>query len=157
MPTNNDLLRTLRYALDQHDDGIVAIFKLGGCDVDVEFVQSLLAREDEEGFVECGDMVATRFLDGLILQRRGPPKPGMPASAPSTRLNNNVILRKLKIAFALKDDDVHAILDAGEFPMSRSEVSAFFRAHEHPNFRLCGDQVMRHFLRGLGTWARRKR
>jgi len=66
-------------------------------------------------------------------------------------------LRKLKIAFALKDDDVHAILEGGEFPMSRSEVSAFFRAHQHPNFRLCGDQVMRHFLRGLGTWARRRR
>ncbi len=153
--SNNDLLRSLRYALNVNDRGMVDIFALSGTEVDLDFVEGLLGREDDEGYIECGDMVATRFLDALIVHRRGPPRPGTPPPDPRARLNNNVILRKLRIAFELKDDDIHEILHIGEFPLSKSEVSAFFRTPSHPNFRLCGDQVMRHFLRGLGIWARR--
>jgi uncharacterized protein YehS (DUF1456 family) len=155
--SNNDLLRSLRYALNVNDSGMAAIFALGDCEVDLEFVEGLLAREEDDGFIECGDTVASRFLDGLIIRRRGPPKPGLPAPDPRARLNNNVILRKLRIAFELKDDDLHEILTAGEFPMSKSELSALFRAPGHPNYRQGGDQMMRHFLRGLGIWARRNR
>lgn len=144
---HNDLLRSLRYTLNVNDEGVIAIFALAGKAADREFVEGILLREEDEGFIECGDIVATAFLDGLITQRRGARDDAAPARP--ARLTNNLILRKLRIAFSLKDDDVQRIFSQGEFPLSLSEISAFSRREDHPNWRPCGDQALRHFLRGL--------
>ena len=34
-------------------------------------------------------------------------------------------------------------------PVTKPELSALFRQPGHKNFRLCGDQLLRYFLRGL--------
>ncbi len=49
----------------------------------------------------------------------------------------------------LRDDDIIDILKLVDFKISKSELSAFFRKDDHPNFRECGDQVLRNFLNGL--------
>lgn len=49
----------------------------------------------------------------------------------------------------LRDDDIIEILKLSNFEISKSELSAFFRKEDHPNYRICGDQVMRNFLNGL--------
>ena len=53
------------------------------------------------------------------------------------------------MAFELKEEDMHAILDAAEFPLSKPELSALFRKPGHHNYRPCGDQLLRKFLKGL--------
>jgi uncharacterized protein YehS (DUF1456 family) len=63
-------------------------------------------------------------------------------------------LKLLRIAFTLRDDDLAAILRAGGLPMGKSEISALFRNDDHPNYRACGDQVLRNFLRGLAMRER---
>jgi len=60
-----------------------------------------------------------------------------------------VVLKKLRVAFELKDVDMHGIFDAAGFPISKPELSALFRQSGHKNFRLCGDQLLRNFLKGL--------
>lgn len=62
---------------------------------------------------------------------------------------NNDILKKLRVALQLRDDDIIDILKLSNFEISKSELSAFFRKEDHPNYRICGDQVMRNFLNGL--------
>jgi uncharacterized protein YehS (DUF1456 family) len=62
---------------------------------------------------------------------------------------NNDILKKLRVALQLRDDDIIEILKLSNFEISKSELSAFFRKEDHPNYRICGDQVMRNFLNGL--------
>ena len=63
--------------------------------------------------------------------------------------NNNVVLKKLRVAFQLTDVDMQqAFADAG-FAISKPELSALFRQPGHKNFRLCGDQLLRNFLKGL--------
>ena len=147
---NNDVLRSIRYMLDLSDGKIVDIIHL----VDPAFpiekadVQAMLWREDEPGYVECSNRVLAHFLDGLVIHRRGrndahPPRPV------EKRVNNNVVLKKLRVAFELKDVDLHAIFDAAGFAISKPELTALFRAPEHSNFRLCGDQMLRNFLKGL--------
>jgi len=49
----------------------------------------------------------------------------------------------------LRDDEIVAILKLADFKISKTELSAFFRKDDHPNFRECGDQVLRNFLNGL--------
>jgi uncharacterized protein YehS (DUF1456 family) len=65
------------------------------------------------------------------------------------RITNNVVLKKLRVAFALKDVDMHEIFESAGFPISRPELSALFRQPGHNNYRVCGDQLLRNFLKGL--------
>ncbi|MNV58521.1 hypothetical protein D3C71_1509010 [compost metagenome] len=69
--------------------------------------------------------------------------------SPERRVNNNIVLKKLRIAFSLKSDDVMAIMTEQKFRVSMPEITAMMRAPDHKNFRECGDQFMRYFLRGL--------
>ena len=48
-----------------------------------------------------------------------------------------------------KEDDLHAILKSVNFPVSKPELSALFRKAGHDNYRPCGDQLLRNFLKGL--------
>lgn len=87
------------------------------------------------------------FLNGLINQLRG--KKEGPQIAPEEKLNNNIILRKLKIAFDLQADDILSLLYAADLVISKHELSAFFRKPEHKHYRVCKDQILRNFLMGL--------
>ena len=53
------------------------------------------------------------------------------------------------MAFALKDDDIIAMLERDDFKVSKTELSSFFRKEGHPNYRPVGDQFLRRFLKGL--------
>ena len=148
--TYNDLLRRLRYALNLDGETIAELCTLGGHEIRPTDVLKLLKKEEETGFVACDDAVMGAFLDGLIISRRGAhePKPGS-AKEPDRALNNNLILRKLRIALELNDEAMLAILGRAGVKLSKSELSAMFRAEGHRNYKPCGDQFLRNFIRGL--------
>ena len=64
-------------------------------------------------------------------------------------MSNNDILKKLRVALHLRDDDIIKILKLVDFNISRSELGALFRAEDHPNYVDCGDQILRNCLNGL--------
>jgi len=64
-------------------------------------------------------------------------------------MDNNIVLKQLRIALSLRSDDVLTILRAGGSAMSASEASALFRKPDARNYRQCGDQVLRQFISGL--------
>ena len=64
-------------------------------------------------------------------------------------MSNNDILKKLRVALQLRNDQIVEILQLVNFRMTASELSAFFRSEDHPNYKSCGDQVLRNFLNGL--------
>ena len=148
--TNNDIIRSIRYLLNISDAKIAEIYALGGLKVSIENVKNHLLKEDDPGYVNCSDEAMAPFLDGLIYLKRGrdPDRPPMRFEFPIT---NNIILKKLRVAFELREDDVLSLIGSGGngYNLSRSELNAFFRKNDHPNYRLCGDQVLRFFLKGL--------
>lgn len=152
---NNDVLRSIRYMLDLGDARIVEIAKLAdeGLVLDKESVHGFLRKEGEEGYADCSDRVLAHFLDGLVLQRRGR-KDDQPPRPVEKRVSNNLVLKKLRVAFELKDADMHAIFAAAGFPVTKPELSALFRQPEHRNYRACGDQMLRNFLKGLTSRLR---
>ena len=93
-------------------------------------------------------VLARHFLDGLVIHYRGP---GSEADKRPVekRVSNNLVLKKLRVAFEFKDADMHQVFEDAGFPVSKPELSALFRAPGHKNFRLCGDQMLRNFLKGL--------
>jgi len=145
---NNDVLRSLRYTLDINDAQLAEIIQLSGKEVELETLDALLKKEDEEGFVACDDELMAHFLDGLVYFKRGKDdsRPAQPFELPVT---NNMVLKKLRVAFELKEDDMHAIMQSVDCPVSKPEMSALFRKFGHSNYRTCGDQFLRNFLKGL--------
>ena len=145
---NNDVLRSVRYMLDISEAKIVEITKLSGHEIGREEVKAFLKKDEEEGYLACPDEVMAHFLDGLVTFRRGKDDrlPVHPIELPVT---NNMVLKKLRVAFELKEEDLHSILNAANFPVSKPELSALFRKAGHSNYRRCGDQLLRNFLKGL--------
>ncbi|MEO5625523.1 MAG: DUF1456 family protein [Dokdonella sp.] len=147
---NNDVLRSIRYMLDLSDGKIVEIAKLADADLalEKEQIQSFLRKDEDEGYAECSDSVLARFLDGLIFHLRGRDE-NVPPRPLERRITNNLVLKKLRVAFELKDEDMHQVFESADFPVTKPELSAVFRVPGHKHFRACGDQMLRNFLKGL--------
>lgn len=69
-------------------------------------------------------------------------------------MSNNDILKKLRVALSLNNDQIIEICKLVNFKITRSELGDIFRNSEHPNFKKCGDQILRNFLNGLVIYKR---
>ena len=143
----NDCLRRVRYILDLTDKEVIALFAEAGQYVTRTQVIDWLKKDDEPGYRECSDVMFATFLNGLINQRRGKKDGQQPR--PEKSLNNNMVFRKLKIAFNLQAEEVLSILALADLNISAHELSAFFRRPDHKHYRDCKDQILRNFLTGL--------
>lgn len=144
---NSDILRSLRYTFNFSDATMIEIFALGEATVTRAEVSDWLKKEDNPEFKPINNFKLAIFLNGLINYKRGKKEGLQPA--PEKDLTNNVILRKLKIALNLRDDDMLEILKMAGRPISKHELSAFFRKPEQSQYRPCLDQILRNFLQGL--------
>ncbi len=146
--TNNEVMKSVRYTLEIKNRDVVEMIKAGGVELSVLDVVGLFKNEEEEGFIECPAEIIHAFLDGLILERRGPSE-GPARKFSTATINNNMVLRKLRIAFDMKDTDMLVTMRSVGFKISKGEISALFRAPSHKNYVECGDQFLRNFLKGL--------
>lgn len=64
-------------------------------------------------------------------------------------LSNNDIMKKLRVAHKLRDEDIVKICSLVDFAVSKSELGAIFRHESHEKYMECGDQFLRNFLNGL--------
>ena len=64
-------------------------------------------------------------------------------------LTNNEVMKKLRVALQLRDDDIVEILALVDYKISKSELGAFFRSESHPKYMPLHDQILRNFLNGL--------
>ncbi len=145
--TNNDILRRIRYTFEYDDSKMMAVFNLGSWEVSREQVCAWMKKDEDPDFLECTDIQLAIFLNGLIIEKRGARDGGAPE--PETVLNNNIVFRKLRIALDLKAEDILEILAKAEMHLSKHELSAFFRKPGNRQFRVCKDQVLRKFLKGV--------
>jgi uncharacterized protein YehS (DUF1456 family) len=148
--TPSDILRSIRYMLDLSDNKVAEIAGLPDPAYSLarERVQAYLRKDGDPDFLECDDAALAHFLDGLVIHRRGRIDDGR-ARPVERRVTNNLVLKKLRVAFELKDVDMHAVFEIAGFPLGRPEMSALFRQPGHRHYRACGDQILRNFLKGL--------
>ncbi len=148
--TNNDTLRRLRYAFNINDAAVAEIITLAGRPTTAEEVISWLKREDETGYTALPDADLCRFLDGLIIKKRGP-HPSGKAPEPLEFVSNNEILKKLRIALELKEEGMLAVFQKADFKVTSAELGSFFRKEGHRNYRKVPEQVLRKFIHGLSV------
>lgn len=150
----SDILRRIRYALQIKDSSMLELFKSGGVELELETLIKHLKKEDEDGYAPLTSKNLTAFLDGLILKKRGVRENPSTSPVKKELLNNNLVLRKIKIALELREEDILAILKRSEMEISKSELSALFRQKNHKNYKVCGDQLLRNFLAGLAVYMK---
>ncbi len=131
--TNNDILRKVRFTFDITDDEMIGIFKKAGKQVSRSEISNWMKKDDDVAYVNLVDKNLAYFLNGFIILRRGKKEGPLPIAESS--LNNNIVLRKLKIALDLKDEDILELLTYADFRLSRHELSAFFRKPTQSKFR----------------------
>jgi uncharacterized protein YehS (DUF1456 family) len=148
--TNNTVLRGVRYLMNVPDSKIQEIAALAGGTIADENLSGYLANEEEPGYLPCPDVTMARFLDGLIIYKRGrdETRPLPPIVVPIT---NNIVLKKLRVAFELKDTDILSLIQKSGLTLTKTELSAFFRQPDHRNYRECQDQYLRNLLKALNS------
>ncbi len=145
---NNEILQTLQEILSVDEATMVKICNHGNFDVNPHTLSGYLKPTEDKAFLDCGYAALGNFLDGLIIYKRGPSDKTKPTEE-VVRLNNNLILKKLRIAFNLKEADLFAIFAAVEIDVTKSELNALFRKESHKNYRACPDSILQLFLEGL--------
>ncbi|MBU3070917.1 DUF1456 family protein [Aestuariicella sp. G3-2] len=153
--TNNDILRRLRYVFDFHDTKIVNMFASVGEKVTPDQVKRWLKKDDDPYFKRCTDQQLATFLNALIILRRGR-REGVLIEH-EKKINNNLVIRKLKIAMDFKSDDMLATLELAGMTVSDHELSSFFRKPGNKHYRECKDQILRNFIEGLRLRVREKK
>lgn len=147
MISNNDILRRIRYTFDFEDDQMIEIFALAESTVSRATVCDWLKKDDNPEQQELTDEQLATFLNGFINLRRGKREGAQPPA--EKQLNNNAILRKIKIALNLKDQDILELLALVDMHISKHELSAFFRKPSQKQYRVCHDQILRKLLHGM--------
>lgn len=145
--TNNDILRRIRYTFDFNDNEMIEVFNAADLTVSREQVINWLKKEEDDSFCKIIDKELAQFLNGLINQKRGKREGAQPE--PESRLTNNMIFMKLRIAMNMKAEDILDTLKLVDFRLSKHELSAFFRKPDNKHYRECQDQILRNFLMGL--------
>jgi uncharacterized protein YehS (DUF1456 family) len=145
--TNNDILKRIRYTFDYSDEQMMAIFDSADYKVTRSLVTDWLKNDDHAEYKEIHDDQLAVFLNGLINTKRGKREGEQPK--PEKLLDNNTILKKLKIALNLKTEDILEVFKLAGKPISPHEVTAFLRNPKQPQFRPFLDQYLRNFLNGL--------
>ncbi len=145
--SNNDILKSLRYTLNVSDPQMLEMFNSVGIEVATSELTDWFRKEDDILYRPIYDIKLAAFLNATIVLKRGK-KEGVEIIN-EKKLNNNLILRKLRIAFNLKDDEMLEILKLVDFEISKHELSAFFRKPGQNQYRVCKDQILRKFIMGL--------
>ncbi len=147
MITNNIILK-IKTALKLSNSDILKAYELAEFTMSESELDSILKKEQDEGFKPCGYEELGAFLDGLVILKRGP-SPKKQDASKVVELTNNLILKKLRIALELKEADTEIIFSLGEAELSKQQLSSLFRKDSHKNFKLCSDELLLAFLDGL--------
>jgi len=148
---NNDRLRSIRDALHLDEATMIQIFREAGRDVGGSAIAAFLKTVDEDDYIPCSNPIMGFFLDGLIIHYRGRQEGSADqAATPLAELGNNAILKKLRIALDLKEDDLTGIFKLAGIDMAKHELTALFRKQGNRHFKECTDQLLDGFIKGIG-------
>ena len=144
---SNNILKKLCTIQGLNVDQAYEVFKLSGYDLTKDRVEGYLSDADSKEFLDCGYEALGSFLDGLIIHKRG--ASNAKKSDTPIALNNNLILKKLRIAYELKEVDLYEVFNSVEIDITKGELNSLFRKEDHKNYRACPDSILSLFLDGL--------
>jgi uncharacterized protein YehS (DUF1456 family) len=116
--------------------------------MDEAHLNGLLKRKYDKEFIPCSYEELGVFLDGLIAFKRGEVK-NKPADDDVVELNNNLVIKKLRIALNLKEYEIDLVFKLADIELTKQQIKSLFRNPNHKNFKLCSNELLNQFLEGL--------
>ncbi len=145
--TNNYILSSMMNSLKLDKIDILKAYKLVDKKITQDDVDDILREPSDEKFILLSDEGFELFLNGFIAYKRGPSDKKVKKK--KIYFSNNIILKKLKIALDLKDEDIIKIFANDGLEITKSQLSAYFRRDGHINYRKCSDVLLKRFIKGL--------
>ena len=148
---NNTVMIKLRQTFALTDSDITRIFELGGYTVTPEMIAGFLVGfPTDEGYIKCPNRALIAFMDGFIVDRRGPnPKKPDPGAGADTTIDNSDVFKKLRIALDLHEIDIQNMLVKSNVVLEKNDFSAIFRKKGHKHYKTCSDPVLDAFFKGI--------
>jgi len=145
--TNNYILSFIMNSLKLNKVDILKAYKLVDKKITQNDVDDILREPSDEKFILLSDEGFELFLNGFIAYKRGPSDKKQKKQ--KIYFSNNIILKKLKIALDLKDEDIVKIFENDGLEITKSQLTAYFRRDGHINYRKCSDSLLKRFIKGL--------
>jgi len=146
----NEILYKIVKALNLDNDKIVKIYSLSHYNMIPQHLENLLTKYRDDSFEICTYEELGTFLDGLIIFKRG--ESSQKRKDKVVELTNNLILKKLRIALELKENEIEIIFGLADIELTKQQLSALFRKESNKNFKLCSDENLIAFLDGLSEF-----
>ncbi len=152
--TKNEILKKLQKIESLSSKEIYDLYKLVNYNITISRIEGYLKEKGDKEFLDCGSEALGNFLDALIIYKRGSQTKKSSDEQPVT-LSNNLIMKKLRVAYNLKESDLYEIFNLGGIEITKSELSSLFRSETHKKFRLCPDSVFELFMDSLGKFLKK--
>lgn len=107
-----------------------------------------LLEEEDTNHVPLSSVDLSFFLNGLIIHFRGAREDGFVPEADKD-LDNNMIFKKLKIAYDIQTDEIAPMFRAINRRITKNEVASFLRGANHAQYREMKDQYLRNFMSAI--------
>ncbi len=143
----NEILYKITKALNLNSDEIIKIYSLAHYNMKSLHLENLLKKSQDDDFEICNYEELGTFIDGLILFKRG--ESSKKRKDEVVELTNNLILKKLRIALELKENEIEIIFGLADVELTKQQLSALFRKENNKNFKLCSNETLMAFLDGL--------
>ncbi len=142
----HEILRRLTTALALGEPELTQLVGQAGLAEQIPSPAGLLLPPGDTGHTPCDKATVVALLDALIVQRRGT-REGPPP--PPQQLDNNLVLKKLRIALSLHDQQMLDIFELAGLHLSRNQLGSMFRAPGNKHFQACSEEQLICFLTGL--------
>lgn len=148
--TPSETLYLISKALNISNEEMLEIYHKDNYKIEEEYLVKILKRKYDKDFTPASYEDLGCFLDALISFKRGKVEN---KKEQEQELDNNLVLKKLRIALELKEEDLKKIFK----DFSKNKISAFFRAKSSEKFKKCSDEVLISFLNELELFYEEKR
>ncbi len=145
--TNNDIFKQLLSLFEWSPSKVVEVHGILSHEIEESHVQRWLVAVKDPNFLVMKDVELSTFLNALICDMRG--KKEGPQPVPEKKISNNIVMKKLKIALNLQNEDLLQVFSLSGVTLSPYELTAFFRKPNHKNYRAMKDAQLRKFIAGL--------
>lgn len=135
---------------------VQALLNVSGVELGEQEIANLVKGEGESGFKSMPDYVLAIFLNNFINEQRGRKTDVEEPLNKHHKITNNDVLKKLRVAFNLHEQDVRDVLSLATIELTKSDLSALFRKPGNSHFKACDDELLFDFIEALGQWLQQK-
>ncbi len=145
----SEVIKSIKDALSLNRAQMLHIYELEEFPMSKERLDNILKNSSKKSSINATYEELGIFLDGLIQFKRGTPKKEL---EDDVVLDNNLILKKLRVALNLKEHELMMIFELVDFDISKSTLKDIFRSPNHPKFKECSNTTLKAFLDGLNEF-----